>query len=126
MVLFSAKEITFDKFDKTKFSLSPDKYKKYCEKCNKLQKQKLDNKLQFNLPYIDRKIHKVLNKYFEKKYDKYRYGYPFIEKEVLRDQDGEYLLYDPDDDLFLEDNIAVIDMDRGCPNMKENILLCIG
>ena len=55
MVLFSAKEITFDKFDKTKFSLSPEKYKKYCDKYNKLQKHKLDNKFQFNLPYTDRK-----------------------------------------------------------------------
>ena len=32
----------------------------------------------------------------------------FIEKEVLKNGLGEYLLYDSDDDLFLEDNMARI------------------
>ena len=33
----------------------------------------------------------------------------FIEKEVLKNGLGEYLLYDSDDDLFLEDSMARID-----------------
>ena len=70
-----------------------------------------------NLVYLIqmKKIHKALNKYIERKYNKYRYGYAFIEKEVLRDHEGEYLLYDPDDDQFVEEAIAYIDMDRGKP-----------
>ena len=55
MVLYSAKEITFDKFDKTKFSLSSEEFKKYCDRYNKLHNQKLNNKIQFNLLYTDKK-----------------------------------------------------------------------
>ena len=33
----------------------------------------------------------------------------FIEKEVLKNGLGEYLLYESDDDLFLEDSMARID-----------------
>lgn len=55
MVVIPAKEVIFDEFDKTKYRLSSEEFKKYCDKYNKLQKQKLDNDLQFSLPYTDEK-----------------------------------------------------------------------
>ena len=58
------------------------------------------------LPYSSKKIHKSFDLYFERKYNEKLYGYAFREKEVLKDEKGEYLLYDSDDDLFIEDNIA--------------------
>ena len=33
------------------------------------------------------------------------YGYPFIEKEVLKNKNGAYLLYDPDESRFVKDTV---------------------
>lgn len=44
--------------------------------------------------------------------DMHLYGYAFIEKEVLK----EYLLYDSDDDFFIEDNIGCIESHYNGPD----------
>ena len=49
-----------------------------------------------NLPYTDKSINKAFDEYFERKLNEKMYGYPFIEKEVLKNKNGAYLLYDPE------------------------------
>ena len=67
------------------------------------------------LPHSSEKLHKSFDNYFEREYNLRKYGYDFIEKEVLSDQNGEYLLYDSDDDRFVINTIAYRDLDRGWP-----------
>ena len=75
---------------------------------------KYNNKV-ITLPHSSEKLHKSFDNYFEREYNLRKYGYDFIAKEVLSDQNGEYLLYDPDDDRFIKDTIAYRDLDRGWP-----------
>ena len=69
-----------------------------------------------SLPYTDKQIPKALNKYFEREYNQKVYGYDFIEKEVLQDEKGEYLLYDSDDERFIKDTTACIPDTEGGPH----------
>ena len=64
---------------------------------------KYNNKV-ITLPHSSKKLHKSFNEYFEREYNLRKYGYDFIEKEVLSDENGEYLLYDSDDDSFVKHN----------------------
>lgn len=68
------------------------------------------------LPYSSEKLHKAFNEYFEREYSKKLYGYNFIEKEVLTDQNGEYLVYDSDDGRFIKDTVACIPDTEGDPH----------
>ena len=54
--------------------------------------------------------------YFEREYNLRKYNYAFIEKEVLSDQNGEYLLYDGDDARFVKDTVACIPYAEGGPD----------
>ena len=44
------------------------------------------------------------------------YGYPFMEIEVLKNNNREYLLYDPDESRFVKDTIACIPDAVGGPH----------
>lgn len=44
------------------------------------------------------------------------YEHPFIEKEGLKDENGEYLLYDSEEERFVEDDIACIPDSEGGPH----------
>ena len=44
------------------------------------------------------------------------YGYPFMEIEVLKNNNREYLLYDPDESRFVKDTIACIPDAVGWPH----------
>ena len=57
------------------------------------KEQRRYNLATYNLPYTDKKVHKAFGEYFERKYNEKKYGYKFIEEEVLEDKNGEYLLY---------------------------------
>ena len=70
---------------------------------NAKDEEKRYNLLTYNLPYTDRCINKAFDEYFERKCNEKMYGYPFIEKEVLKNKNGEYLLYDPDESRFVKD-----------------------
>ena len=78
---------------------------------------KYNNKI-ITLPHSSEKLHKSFDNYFEREYNQRKYGYDFIEKEVLSDQNGEYLLYDSDDDRFVINTIAYRDLDRGWPEYE--------
>lgn len=69
-----------------------------------------------SLPHSSEKLHKSFDNYFEREYILRKYGYNFIEKEVLSDRNGEYLLYDLDDDIFVKDTIACIPDTEGGPH----------
>ena len=73
---------------------------------------KYNNKI-ITLPHSSEKLRKSFDNYFEREYNLRKYGYDFIEKEVLSDQNGEYLLYDSDDDRFVINTIAYRDLGRG-------------
>ena len=68
---------------------------------NAKDEEKRYNLLPYNLPYTDKSINKAFNEYFERKFNEKMYGYPFIEKEVLKNKNGEYSLYDPDESRFV-------------------------
>ena len=76
---------------------------------------KYNNKV-ITLHHSSEKLHKSFDNFFEREYNKKLYGYDFIEKEVLSDQNGEYLLYDPDDQVFVEDTVACIPDAEGGPH----------
>ena len=67
------------------------------------------NNKEITLPHSSEKLHKSFDNYFEREYNLKKYGYAFIEKEVLSDQNGEYLLYDGDDGRFVKDTVACIE-----------------
>lgn len=69
---------------------------------------KYSNK-EITLPHSSEKLHESFDNYFEREYNLKKYGYAFIEKEVLSDQNGEYLLYDGDDGRFVKDTVACIE-----------------
>ena len=52
--------------------------------CKKHAKEieKNKNLLLYKLPYTDKKINKGLIEYFERKYNKQKYGYPFLKCEL--------------------------------------------
>ena len=68
---------------------------------NAKDEEKRYNLLPYNLPYTDKSINKAFNEYFERRFNEKMYGYPFIEKEVLKNKNGEYSLYDPDESRFV-------------------------
>lgn len=74
----------------------------------KKEEEKRYNLLTYNLPYTDEKIHEAFDEYFERRYGEKMYGLPFIEKEVLKGRNGQYLLYDTEIERFVDDDIACI------------------
>ena len=76
---------------------------------------KYNNKV-ITLPLSSEKLHKSFDNYFEREYNLRKYGYDFIEKDVLSDQNGEYLLYDSDDDRFVKNTTACIPDAEGGPH----------
>ena len=67
----------------------------------KKEEEKRYNLLTYNLLYTDEKIHTAFDKYFERRYNEKMYGHPFIEKEVLKGRNGEYLLQRKKDLLMM-------------------------
>ena len=76
---------------------------------NRKEEEKGNNLLSYKLPNTDKQIHKAFNEYFERKYNKKIYERPFIEEEVLKDKNGEYLLYVAGEKRFVQDAIGCID-----------------
>ena len=68
------------------------------------------------ITYTDKSISKAFDEYFDRKFNEKMYGYPFIEKEVLKNKNGTYLLYDPDESRFVKDTIASIPDAVGGPH----------
>ena len=58
---------------------------------NAKDEEKRYNLLPYNLPYTDKSINEAFNEYFERN----------IEKEVLKNKNGEYSLYDPNESRFV-------------------------
>ena len=69
-----------------------------------------------SLPYSSKKLHESFDQYMEREYNLRKYGYDFIEKEVLTDQNGEYLLYGPDEQMFVQNSVACIPDTEGGPH----------
>ena len=88
----------------------------YTMESNAKDEEKRYNLLTYNLPYTDKSINKAFDEYFERKLNEKMYGYPFIEIEVLKNNNGEYLLYDPDESRFVKDTIACIPDAVGWPH----------
>lgn len=88
----------------------------YAMESNAKDEEKRYNLLTYNLPYTDKSINKAFDEYFERKPNEKMYGYPFIEIEVLKNNNGEYLLYDPDESRFVKDTIAGIPDAVGWPH----------
>ena len=68
------------------------------------------------ITYTDKSISKAFDEYFDRKFNEKMYGYPFIEKEVLKNKNGTYLLYDPDESRFVKDTTASIPDAVGGPH----------
>lgn len=87
----------------------------------KKEDEKRYNFVTYNLPFTHKEIHKAFNEFFDRKYNEKRYGYAFIEKEAFKDENGKYLVNDPENYdgynyCFVTDNIACIPDTVGGPH----------
>lgn len=58
----------------------------------KKEEEKRYNLFTYNLYHRDKEIHKAFNEYFDREYNEKMYGQSFIEKTVLEDENGEFMI----------------------------------